>query len=96
MYDINFENEPEIFYGLYLRMCNDLSIGNPFKDQKPKKPYNLLITNQWIAIIKSSSDHHLGYSINGLGFAGYILVTNRSDISFIREKGPEKLLESFV
>ena len=36
------------------------------------------------------------FSINGLGFAGYLLVTEKSNINYLKKFGPEKLLECFV
>ena len=68
----------------------------PIINMKPKYAYNLLITNKWIAIIKRRYDHIHGFSINGLGFAGYLLVTEKSDINYLKKYGPEKLLEKFV
>ena len=81
---------------LYLELCNKSGLGDPYSDKKPRYPYNLLITNKWIAIIKRRNDHIHGFSINGLGFAGYLLVTEKSDIKYLKKFGPEKLLESFV
>ena len=52
--------------------------------------------NKWIAIIKRKNDHIHGFSINGLGFAGYLLVTENSNVNYLKKFGPEKLLESFV
>ena len=94
--DFNFEDNVNNLYVKYLKICEDLGLGNPNFDPKPRKPYNLLITNNWMAGIKRSKDHVYGFSINGLGFAGYILVTEKSDVSYLRENGPEKLLENFV
>ena len=50
----------------------------------------------FIFIIKRKNDHIHGFSINGLGFAGYLLVTEKSNINYLKKFGPEKLLESFV
>ena len=61
-----------------------------------QKGHILLITNKWIAIIKRKNDHIHGFSINGLGFAGYLLVTENSNINYLKKLGPEKLLENFV
>ena len=83
-------------FELYLELCKKLGLGDPINDKKPRFPYNLLITSKWIAIIKRSNDHIHGFSINGLGFAGYLLVTEKSDINYLKKFGPEKLLESFV
>jgi len=92
----NFLENSISLYELYLELCIKLSLGDPISDLKPRHPYNLLITNKWIAIIKRSNDHIHGFSINGLGFAGYLLVTEKSDINYLKKFGPEKLLESFV
>ena len=83
-------------FELYLDLCKKLGLGDPKSDKKPRYPYNLLITNKWIAIIKRKYDHIHGFSINSLGFAGYLLVTEKSDINYLKKFGPEKLLESFV
>ena len=81
---------------MYLELAKKVGLGDPISDKKPRFPYNILITNKWIAIIKRSYDQIHGFSINGLGFAGYILVTEKSDTNYLRKFGPEKLLESFV
>ena len=93
---LNFLENSICLYELYLELCKKLGLGNPFIDMKPKHPYNLLITNKWIAIIKRSNDHIHGFSVNALGFAGYLLVTEKSDVNYLKKFGPEKLLESFV
>ena len=90
-----FENSSSI-YNLYLELSMKMGLGDPINNEKPRYPYNILITNKWIAMIKRSNDHIHGFSINGLGFAGYILVTERSDTNYLRRVGPEKLLEDFV
>ncbi len=81
---------------LYLELSKKLGLGDPISDRKPRFPYNLLITNKWIAIIKRRNDHIHGFSINALGFAGYLLVTDKSDINYLKKYGPEKLLENFI
>jgi len=92
----NFSQDSLNIYNLYLNLAQRLGLGDPTKDVKPKHPYNILITNKWIAIIKRKKDHIQGFSINGLGFAGYILVTRKSNIDYLKKNGPEKLLEEFV
>ena len=92
----NFLDNSISLFELYLELCKKLGIGDPISDEKPRYPYNLLITNKWIAIIKRSNDNIHGFSINALGFAGYLLVTEKSDINYLKEFGPEKLLENFV
>ncbi len=83
-------------YEKYLKCCKNMSIGSPVNDREPKKPYNLLISNNWIALIRRSQDNSMGFSINALGFAGYLLATNKSNIKWLDKYGPEKLLEGVV
>mgnify|MGYP006237719809 FL=1 len=71
-------------------------MGDPLNDEKPKYPYNILITDDWIALIKRKYDHVHGFSVNGLGFAGYLLVTDNSNVRYLKNFGPEGLLENFV
>ena len=92
----NFLENSVSLYEFYLELCKKLGLGDPITDKKPIHPYNILITNKWIAIIKRKKDHIHGFSINGLGFAGYLLVTEKSNINYLKKFGPEKLLESFV
>ena len=92
----NFLDNSKSLFELYLELAKKLGLGDHISDRKPRFPYNLLITNKWIAIIKRSNDHIHGFSVNGLGFAGYLLVTEKSDVNYLKKFGPEKLLESFV
>ena len=89
---LNEENIHEI----YKDLSYNLGLGDPRNDKKPKYPYNLIFTDRWMIIIKRKTDNLFGISINALGFAGYILVTEKSNIKYLRELGPEKLLEDFL
>ena len=86
----------ENIYEAYLELSERLGIGNPKKDKIPKQPYNILLTNKWMVLIKRKTDNLAGISINALGFAGYILVTKRSNISYLKKYGPENLLIKFM
>ena len=92
----NFSEDSSNIYSLYLELTKKVGLGDPINDEKPKFPHNILITNNWIAIIKRKYDHLFGFSVNGLGFAGYILLTDKSNINYLKRYGPEKLLENFV
>ena len=39
-------------------------------------------------------EHAAGFSVNALGFAGYLLLTEGSDASWLRSNGPLALLRS--
>jgi len=63
---LNFLENSLSLFELYLKLCKKLGLGDPISDKKPIYPYNVLITNKWIAIIKRKYDHIHGFSINGL------------------------------
>ena len=92
----SFLNNSTQIYKTYLELTKKIGLGDPHNDNKPRFPHNILITNEWIAVIKRKKDHVHGFSINGLGFAGYILVTEKSNLNYLKKYGPEKLLENFV
>ena len=94
--NFNFQENSSYIYNLYLKLTKKIGLGDPVNDEKPRYPYNILITNNWIAIIKRKKDHLYGFSVNGLGFAGYLVITEKSDINYLKKFGPEKLLENFV
>ena len=92
----DFSNDITNIYQIYIELSKSMGLGDPYIDKKPIHPYNLLITNKWIALIKRSNDKIYGFSVNSLGFAGYLLVTEKSDTEYLKLNGPEALLENFV
>ena len=80
----------------YLQCCQKLGIGNELNDVKPTKSYNILICDDWFFMVSRKRDNINGFSINSLGFAGYILITSKSDEKWLYENGPEKLLELLI
>ena len=83
-------------FNSYKSMVSELDIGEIDLINKPSKPYNLLITSKWIALIKRKTDRSNGFSINGLGFAGYFLGTKNSDIDTLIKFGPERILKNVI
>ena len=96
VYKLNLLERSDSLYKIYLDLSREIGLGRPETDRIPKKAYNLLMTNKWLAIIKRSRDNVKGFSVNGLGFAGYLLVTDLSNISYLKKNGPEQLLERFI
>ncbi|MFZ9228796.1 MAG: ATP adenylyltransferase [Prochlorococcaceae cyanobacterium] len=78
---------------LYISHCQQLALGSPGHDSPPRATYNLLLGDQWLMTIKRRFEHGHGFSINALGFAGYLLVTGRSDLVWLRSAGGWRLLE---
>ena len=87
------ENE---LFNLYKSMIYEMKLGDIALDNKPLKPYNLLITSEWIALITRKTDRSHGFSINALGFAGYFLGTRRSDVDSLIRFGPEIILKEVI
>ena len=77
-------------------MAKEMNIGEIDLINKPLKPYNLLITSKWIALITRKTDRSHGFSINALGFAGYFLGTRRSDINTLIKFGPDIILKDVI
>ena len=79
---------------LYLSHANALGLGDPSDDPVPRHPYNLLFDDEWFLMVRRRREHGAGFSVNGLGFAGYLLCTANSDLDWLRQHGPWTLLQS--
>ena len=79
---------------LYARHCDDLGLGSPVTESSPRHAYNLVFDDQWFLTVRRRREHQAGFSINGLGFAGYLLSTPSSDQDWLRRHGPLALLEA--
>lgn len=77
---------------LYLRHAEELGLGHPGGDPQPRHPYNLLFDDEWFLTVRREQEHCAGYSVNALGFGGYLLATKRSDLHWLRSHGPWELL----
>ena len=58
--------------------------------------YNLLLSREWMAIVRRRREGIRGFSVNALGFAGSLLSTEASDRQWIQRSGPEALLQAVV
>ena len=94
--DKNIESKSLDLFNSYKSMALDMNLGDVNIEHKPLKPYNLLITDNWIALIIRTKDRSNGFSINALGFAGYFLGTQKSEIDILIKFGPEKILKNVV
>jgi ATP adenylyltransferase len=79
---------------LYLELAQSLGLGDPDRDPRPRHPYNLLFDDDWFLMVRRRREHGAGFSVNGLGFAGYLLCTQSSDLEWLRQHGPWTLLHS--
>jgi len=79
---------------IYACHCRELGLGQPGLHDQPLHPYNLLFDDSWFLTVRRLREHCAGFSVNGLGFAGYLLGTHRSDLNWLQQKGPWALLEA--
>ena len=86
----------ETLQELYLALADDLGLGDPTTDDCPRGAYNLLLSRQWMAIVRRRREGIRGFSVNALGFAGSLLSTEASDRQWIQRSGPEALLQAVV
>jgi ATP adenylyltransferase len=77
---------------LYRAHSQALALGLPAEAGRPTHPYNLLFNDRWFLTIRRIREHAAGFSVNALGFAGYLLLTERSDLHWLEEHGPWALL----
>ena len=86
----------ETLQELYLALADDLGLGHPTTDDCPRGAYNLLLSREWMAIVRRRREGIRGFSVNALGFAGSLLSTEASDRQWIQDSGPEALLQAVV
>ena len=80
----------------YRSLCARAGLGTPELLDQPARPYNILFNRQWMALILRSQEGVHGFSVNALGFAGYLLSTSVSDLPWLEQAGPEALLREVV
>jgi ATP adenylyltransferase len=56
------------------------------------KPYNWLATRRWMLAVPRCAEEVGGIAVNGLGFAGSLLVRDESQLTWLRTVGPLNVL----
>lgn len=77
---------------LYLDHASRLGLGRPADDPQPRHAYNLLFDDNWMLTVRRERETCAGFSVNALGFAGYLLRTRDSDLDWLVGHGPWALL----
>jgi ATP adenylyltransferase len=57
-------------------------------------PYNLLITRTWMLLVPRARERWGRVSVNGLGFAGALLVRSQAEMAELERQGPMTVLQS--
>ncbi len=77
---------------LYREHARRLGLGSPEDSSDPRHPYNLIFDDDWFLTVRRVREHCAGFSVNGLGFAGFLLCTAQSDLLWLERHGPWRLL----
>lgn len=77
---------------LYHDHASQLGLGDPQQLPQPLHPYNLLFNDRWFVTVRRVREHCAGFSLNALGFAGYLLATEQSDLDWLHHNGAWALL----
>ncbi|MGP0593130.1 ATP adenylyltransferase family protein [Nitrospira sp. T9] len=74
----------------YLHMLQTLGLadGGTGEETRSPRPYNLLITRQWMLLVPRSTECFESISVNALGFAGGFLVKNQAQFDRLKTCGP--------
>jgi ATP adenylyltransferase len=82
----------ELLFKSYLAIAAELGIGNHEQNDMPLMAYNLLISREWFVTIPRRCEGLQGFSLNALGYAGYLLATSDSNLEWLRTNGAASLL----
>jgi ATP adenylyltransferase len=63
-----------------------------FGCDRPGRPYNLLLSRDWMLFVPRAREKWEGISVNALGFAGTLLVRDREALERVRAAGPLAVL----
>lgn len=85
-----------VLHQYYLDMLDRLGLTTSGTDDESRgpKPYNLLVTSEWMLLVPRSQEHFDSISINALGFAGSLFVRNPRQIQELRRHGPMNVLRA--
>lgn len=62
-------------------------------DERPR-PYNLLVTRDWLLLVPRRREHYRSISVNALGFAGSFFVKDRRERDLLVRAGPAAVLKA--
>ncbi|MEY2985271.1 MAG: hypothetical protein RLZZ568_1888 [Cyanobacteriota bacterium] len=84
------ENAGHVCHQVYCHLLQQLQL-QPDPHQNPR-PYNLLMTSDFMSLIPRCQDSYQGIEVNALGFAGGLLVRNHAQLQTLQDLGPFNLL----
>ncbi len=77
--------EPAALHRSYRALLASLALDGP---EAPTRPYNLLATRDWLAVVPRTRERWEDIPVNALGFAGALLARSPADLERLRAAGP--------
>ena len=79
----------------YLQMLQKVGLAGGGAGENPlsPRPYNLLVTRQWMLLVPRSAECFKDISVNAMGFAGGLLVKNQRQLTVLKTFGPMTALQ---
>ena len=79
----------------YLQMLQKVGLagGGAGENALSPRPYNLLVTRQWMLLVPRSAECFKDISVNALGFAGGFLVKDQRQLTVLKTFGPMTALQ---
>jgi ATP adenylyltransferase len=87
------EDSAEVTLAKYRHLLNAVGIEANSKNLQ-SRAYNLLCTREWMLVVPRSHADFQSISVNGLGFAGALLVRNPAQMELLKKISPMKILEN--
>jgi ATP adenylyltransferase len=80
---------------IYRAMLGELGVApaEAAPDARQERPYNLLLTSEWMLAVGRSEETFEGISVNAIGFAGGLLVRSEEQLEAVIRSGPMTVLE---
>jgi len=88
------KQDAHALHALYRSLAMTLDLGDVDTEQPPLAPYNLLITPDWMALIRRKQERTAGFSLNLLASAGYLLAIQNLNLAWLTRNAGQRLLEA--
>lgn len=89
---LNEFNDFQILFKHYHHLLEFVKIDHKIGKKCPQA-YNLLITRNWMMMVKRSQETFQGIPVNSLGFSGALLVKNQEQLNLLKTITPLQLLK---
>ena len=93
--DVDSDRVAEVTAETYRRLLHETRVLDTPESRTPR-PYNLLVTREWMMLVPRSREHFESMSVNSLGFAGALLVRDRDQLERLEKVGPLTALRRVV